>query len=253
MSEVRPGPVAVTSTATTVTVSWPDETSRTWTAAFSLEPNRPLITSVGVGSTPVITEARAFYRGETGKRRGGWNAFFDDPASHPEGTRHVQATFLLRAAKARTLGDRVELIFDGMRMGSFEGALSYTFYPGSRLIQQEAVLTTNDPDVAYYYDAGLDMAAPADRTPGNNMRSEIAYYDTSGTLKKVFSNGLRAEREPVQVRYRTLAAKTAGGSVAVFPAPHQYFLDRKSTRLNSSHGYISYAVFRLKQKSAVAR
>src|SRR5687768_17725433 len=27
------------------------------------------------------------------------------------------------------------------------------------------------------------------------------------------------------------------------------FLDRKSTRLNSSHGYISYAVFRLKKKS----
>src|SRR2546422_11723153 len=34
-------------------------------------------------------------------------------------------------------------------------------------------------------------------------------------------------------------------------AGHQYFvvrLDRKSTRLNSSHGYISYAVFCLKKK-----
>ena len=225
-SEVRPGPVAVTSTATTVTVTWPDETSRTWTATFSLEPNRPLITAIGVGATPVITEARAFYRGETGKRRGGWNVFFDDPTTHPEGTRHVQATFTLRGAKARTLGDRVEVVFDGMRMGGFDGALSYTFYPGSRLIHQEAVLTTNDPDVAYYYDAGLDMAAPADRTPGNNMRSEITYYDTSGTLKKVYSTGFRAEREPVQVRYRTLAAKTAGGSVAAFPAPHQYFFPR---------------------------
>ena len=28
----------------------------------------------------------------------------------------------------------------------------------------------------------------------------------------------------------------------------EYFLDRKSTRLNSSHGYISYAVFCLKKK-----
>ena len=35
------------------------------------------------------------------------------------------------------------------------------------------MLTTNEPDVAYYYDAGLDMGAPADRTPGNNMRSEV--------------------------------------------------------------------------------
>ncbi len=43
--------------------------------------------------------ARPFYRGETGKRRGGWNAFFDDPTSHPDGTRHVQST--LRAARRR--------------------------------------------------------------------------------------------------------------------------------------------------------
>ena len=225
-TELRPGPVAVTSANNTVTVAWADETSRPWRATFSLDPARALITSIGAGASPVIADARAFYRGETSKRRGGWNAFFDDPASHPEGTRHVQGTFTLRGAKARSIGERVELVFDGMRMGGFEGALTYTFYPGSRLIQQAAVLTTNDPDVAYYYDAGLDMGAPADRTPGNNMRSEISYYDTSGTLKTVFSTGFQAEREPVKVRYRTLAAKTAGGSVAVFPAPHQYFFPR---------------------------
>src|SRR5687768_17968717 len=32
------------------------------------------------------------------------------------------------------------------------------------------------------------------------------------------------------------------------PAPEQGRADRKSTRLNSSHGYISYAVFCLKKK-----
>src|SRR2546422_8181662 len=30
--------------------------------------------------------------------------------------------------------------------------------------------------------------------------------------------------------------------------PHIEYIDRKSTRLNSSHGYISYAVFCLKKK-----
>ena len=225
-TELRAGPITVTSAENAVTVTWPDDTSRTWRATFSLDPARPLITSIAIAGSPVIAEARPFYRGETGKRRGGWNAFFDDPANHPEGTRHVQGTFTLRGVKARSVGDRVELLFDGMRMGGFEGGIAYTFYPGSRLIHQEAVLTTNDPDVAYYYDAGLDMAAPADRTPGNNMRSEIVYYDTSGTLKRETHNGLQAEREPVKVRYRTLAAKTQGGSVAVFPAPHQYFFPR---------------------------
>ena len=81
-----------------------------------------------------------------------------------------------------------------MRMGSFEGGLAYTFYPGSRLIQQEAVLTTNDPDVAYYYDAGLDMAAPADRKPGNNMRTEIGLLRHRGRAQDELQHGLQAER-----------------------------------------------------------
>ncbi len=238
---LQPGPITVTAVDGSVSVSWNDEAQRTWRATFSLDPARPLITSIATGATPVISDARPFYRGETGKRRGGWNAFFDDPTSHPEGTRHVHGTFTLRGAKARSTGDRVELLFDGMRMGSFEGALAYTFYPGSRLVHQEAVLTTNDPDVAYYYDAGLDMAAAADRQPGNNMRTEVAYYDTAGALRRDISNGLEPERHPVEVRHRTLAVKTAGGSIAAFPAPHQYFFPRD---FSSNLGYLWHRSWR---------
>src|SRR5687768_3879068 len=53
-----------------------------------------------------------------------------------------------------------------------------------------------------------------------------------------------------------LSLVTMHGTIMVFfvltTAPQggfgNYFLDRKSTRLNSSHGYISYAVFCLKKK-----
>src|SRR2546429_6030487 len=45
------------------------------------------------------------------------------------------------------------------------------------------------------------------------------------SLQDPFLNALRKERVPVSI-----------------------YLDRKSTRLNSSHGYISYAVFCLKKK-----
>src|SRR2546429_5686315 len=38
------------------------------------------------------------------------------------------------------------------------------------------------------------------------------------------------------------------GIPAASPVPPFVLLDRKSTRLNSSHGYISYAVFCLKKK-----
>ena len=241
LTRVRPGPVGVVRDGNSVSLTWPDETARVWRATFSLDPAQPLITSIGPDGEPVVRSARPFYRGETGKRRGGWYAFFDDPTSHPDGTLHVQSTFTLRAATVRSVGERVEVLFDGLRMGSFDGGLAYTFYPGSRLIQQDAVLTTSDADVAYYYDAGLEMAAAADRQPGNNMRTEVAYYDTDGVLRYTTLNGLQPERTPVQARHRTLALKTAGGSVAVFPAPHQYFFPRDFT---SNLGFVWHRAWR---------
>jgi hypothetical protein len=241
LTGVRPGPVTVVRSGDSVVITWPDETARAWRATFSLNPAQPLITSIDAGGEAVVRGARPFYQGETGKRRGGWYAFFDDPASHPEGTRHVRGVFQLRGAMARSVGERVEIIFDGLRMGSFDGGLAYTFYPGSRLIQQDAVLTTYDADVAYYYDAGLDMAVPSDRQPGNNMRTEAAFYDTEGALQRLTLNGLQSERVPVQARYRALAMKTAGGSVAVFPAPHAYFFPRDFT---SNLGFVWHRAFR---------
>src|SRR5205809_5598575 len=38
-------------------------------------------------------------------------------------------------------------------------------------------------------------------------------------------------------------------NIVLLPAPFNLISDRKSTRLNSSHGYISYAVFCLKKKN----
>src|SRR5437763_1175166 len=144
LSGVRPGPVTVESAAGSLIVSWPDETSRTWRAVFSLDPQRPLITSIGPEGKPIIERARPLYWCDTGVRRGGWDQFFDFPPSHPDGTRRFTGAFQLRYAQARTAGDRVQVIFGRMQMGSFDGTLAYTFYPGSRLIRQEAILSTHD-------------------------------------------------------------------------------------------------------------
>ena len=59
------------------------------------------------------------------------------------------------------------------------------------------------------------------------MESEITYYDTEGKLRVEHPN--ISEKPPVQVRYRTLAARAQGGSIAVFPSPHQYFMPRDFT------------------------
>src|SRR5687768_18097075 len=62
---------------------------------------------------------------------------------------------------------------------------------------------------------------------------------------------------PMNQRTRTLGSPSARRSPAVPSLPPELEgsnscptgADRKSTRLNSSHGYISYAVFRLKKKN----
>ena len=227
LSAVKQGPIAVESRPESLTVRWKDEGTGAWSAEFSLDPKGPLITAIALNRAPVITRARPFFQCTTGKRRGGWDQFFDLPPSHPEGTHSYQGVFALKSARAATVGDRVDVAFDGLRMGVFEGSVHFRFFPGSRLVQQYASMSTNEPDTAYFYDAGLSMTVDADRRPGGNMETRVSYYDTSGELRTALSDG--PERHPEAVRYRTIAAHTGAGSVAVFPAPHQYFFPRDFT------------------------
>jgi hypothetical protein len=227
LSAVKPGPITVEATVASAIVRWKDESGQAWSAEFSLDPRMPLVTAIARNGAAVITRARPFYQCTTGKRRGGWDQFFDLPPSHPAGTHSYTGAFVLKSARVATVGDRVDLTFDGLRMGIFEGSIHFRFFPGSRLVQQYALMTTNEPDTAYFYDAGFSMTVDADRRPGGNMETHVSYYDTAGELRTVLSDG--PERHPAAVRYRTIAAHTGAGSVAVFPAPHQYFFPRDFT------------------------
>jgi hypothetical protein len=239
LTGVKNGPVAVAREADMAVIRWQDAEKRDWEARFNLEPARPLIASISVAGKTVVQNAVPLYTSQTGKRRGGFDEFFDFPPSHPEGTRSYIGRLQPTAARAVTNGDRVEISFDGFEMGIFKGSIRYVFYPGSRLIQQAAVASTNEPDTAYFYDAGLRMAVPRDTRPGNNMESEITYYDTEGKLRVEHPN--TSEKLPAYVRYRTLAARAQGGSIAVFPTPHKYFMPRDFT---TNMGYLWHTAFR---------
>lgn len=232
----------VNQTPESIRVTWPDEAGRPWSAEFSKDAAKPLITSIEAGTVPVLRGARPYYMIESGKRRGGFDQFFDFPPSHPDGTRRFQAEFKSANPRITTRGGRVEVRFDGLRLGHFTGGLAYTFYPGSRLIQQEAIVTTNEPDTAFYYDAGIHWDAAADRGPGNTMRSDIAYFNSEGNLTRRRLNFFASERQPVEARHRTVAMRLGtSGSMAVFPPPHQYFMPRDFT---SNLGFVWARSFR---------
>src|SRR3712207_8269026 len=67
------------------------------------------------------------------------------------------------------------------------------------------------------------------------------------------SRALLAERhaERAQKRPRLLVVARGGDNRDVHPARLVHLVDRKSTRLNSSHANISYAVFCLKKKTNI--
>jgi len=219
LADYRPGPVKVERRDQALAVEWNDEAGKRWRALFSLDPDAALVREISSEGKPLLRDARPVYSASTAKRRGGWDAFFDHPGRRPEEIHHAGSRFRPAAAQVRTIGNRVEIHFDGLEMGLFSGGIAYTFYPGSRLIRQDAVVGTSAPDVAYYYDAGIRVAATGQR---------LSWYDTGGVERTAAAGpGLNG---PLQVRYRTLAAEwTGGGSMAVFPPPHQYFFARDVT------------------------
>src|SRR6185295_3434617 len=120
-SGVKPGPVHVQVSTDTISVTWPDGESKQWRADFSLDAAKPLITAIAVGDRKIIESARPIYDCSVGKRRGGWDQFFDFPPSHPDGTRSFTGQFRAASAKAVTVGNRVEVWFAGLQLGIFSG------------------------------------------------------------------------------------------------------------------------------------
>ncbi len=240
LTTVKPGPITVAATDQSLTVNWNADTNQKWQAVFSLDSTKPLITSVSVDGREIVSRARPWFRLTTGKRVGGWDAFFDFPPINPGGTRQFLQEFHPTTATARTVGNRVEVSFDGLKLGIFSGSLRFSFYPGTPLIQQAAMLSTDEPDTAYYYDAGLQMTADADRTVGGNMASHISYYDTAGKLAE-FTPPYSSDHHSLEVHYRAIAAKMGAGSIAVFPPPHRYMMARDYT---TNQGYVWYSSWR---------
>ena len=73
----------------------------------------------------------------------------------PEDIRRASSSFKTTSCSVKTDGARLEVMFNGLSMGIFDGDLQFTAYRGTNLLRMDAIAKTNEPSVAYKYDAGL--------------------------------------------------------------------------------------------------
>ena len=149
----------------------------------------------------------------------------------PDEIRRATATF--RASACRVTSDQASLSvrFTGLSMGIFAGDLQFTVYPGTNLIQMDAIAATNEPWVAYKYDAGLHGFS-------TTFTPSVTWHDTAGRTQRYRFGGPATEAMSVATAAnRVIAAEGRGGAIAAFPPPHTFFFAReKDTNL----GYVWY-------------
>jgi murein DD-endopeptidase MepM/ murein hydrolase activator NlpD len=157
---------------------------------------------------------------------------------HPSEVRHDEARFTVTGCTVVTTGGRLEVAFPGLQLGVFAGRLQFTVYRGTGLIRMEAIARTEEPSVAYKYEAGLgglryrrDPAAgpggPADR---------LAWRDLGGQVRYDVLDA-RPRAAVVKSASRLIAAEHYQGSIAVFPPPHTFFWARE---VETNLGYSWY-------------
>jgi hypothetical protein len=140
----------------------------------------------------------------------------------PDEIKRAAAVYRTTSCQVRTNGARLEIVFPGVQLGVFAGALQYSVFRGSNLIQQEILAKTTDSWVAYKYHAGLKGLST-----GNGSR--VVWRDIAGNWQEYRFGGIRNDDEvPLATTGRVvIAERGAAGSIAAFPPPHNFFWARE--------------------------
>jgi len=202
-------------------VTWPTDETNQGKIKIDLRKESPLINSLQLSQNGVFKEIAsnidpAFVL-TVGKRdlksQNGWNIFFDKTAYLPH--KSYALNLNKNSVEVKSSGSRVQIIVSGATAGDFTGDLEITLFDGSPLLNIAAVMTTQIDSTAIIYDAGLT-------SPVKDTWAQVLWADPENYLKAVKADA-GAESQDVAVKYRTIIGETKGGSIAVFPPPHQYF------------------------------
>lgn len=203
-----------------LSVAWPAGKSEKGQITLSLDNAEPLFKSIGLkrgnSSTAIVQGLNPVFLLTIGKRdlvsQNGWNIFFDKVPQKPFTAHRVAIN--KKSADVSTVGSRTVISIAEVSAPGFTGNIEITLYNGSPLINIAAVISTNIDSTAILYDAGLIS---------KEMKwQQVAFSDVYEKLQ-IKEPGFNDTAINEMVKYRTIIGKTNTGSLAIFPAPHQYF------------------------------
>lgn len=213
--------VSATLNGDILTVSWPAGKNTTGKLALDLTSQQPFFKSIALDegsnkSTAISTDLDPAFILTVGKRdlisQNGWNIFFDKVPNKP--FQSYTLTFNKESASVTTIGTRTIIRVGSITAPGFTGQVEVTLYNGSPLMNIAAVVSTNNDSTAILYDAGLIHKTTAWK--------KIGYSDVHEQMQST-TPAFNDKATALEVKYRTVVGENDNGSLAVFPAPHQYF------------------------------
>jgi hypothetical protein len=198
----------------------------------------PPAPTLGQGGT-IAEQVAALQSGQRGKP--GYNPNPNPPGMtggrglgiprKPEEIRRGVSAFSASSCDVKTDGASLAVTFPGMKLGIFDGNLRFTVYRGTNLIQMDAIARTNEPWVAYKYDAGLKGFS-------TSTMPRVTWRDTGGWAQQHQFGGPKAEGlSGIRAANRLLVAEGPRGAIATFPPPHTFFFTRE---VDVNLGYVFY-------------
>src|SRR3989449_926785 len=140
-----------------------------------------------------------------------------------------------------------EAVLEAVRTTEVDVLLMDVCVPGSALFEMTSQLTTRRPSLRVL----IVNVHGEDRHAVRVLRSGAAGYLARGHPPSELVEAIRKVAKGLRHVSHAIAEELLWGAATDADRPEHEELsdrDRKSTRLNSSHGYISYAVFCLKKK-----
>ncbi|MEJ1238368.1 hypothetical protein WBG78_09575 [Chryseolinea sp. T2] len=203
-----------------LTLSWPTGPGKTGRIILDLSVAKPVFRSIelqeGKNNHQIAAGLDPAFVLTVGKRdlvsQNGWNIFFDKVPNKTFSAHNID--FVKHSASVSTLGNRTVITIGSMKCTDFSGYLEIILYNGSPLLNVAAVMTTEKDSTAILYDAGLISKTSAwDKIGWSDVNEQMQ------SMKPTFSDSSKN----LKVKYRTIVGENREGSLAVFPAPHQYF------------------------------